>query len=122
MASNVAAGRREHREALVGLGAPAALTSLLQSGQLDLQQEAAYGIWNMVAHDRQLLLQASRDDRVMAAYVSLVRALSPPVVRCVSFGGRGSVQRGSVPSRGFVMWLVQGGVGCGRCLGCFTPT
>lgn len=86
VASNVAAGRREHREALVALGAPAALTSFLQSDQLDLQQEAAYGIWNIVAHDQDLLLQASRDDRVMAAYVSLVRAQSPPVVRCVLVG------------------------------------
>lgn len=83
MASNVAAGRPEHRQALVGHGAPAALTSLLQSDQLDLQQEAAHGIWNIVAHDQELLLQASRDDRVMGAYVALVRAQSPPVVRCV---------------------------------------
>lgn len=84
VASNVAAGRPEHRQALVGQGAPAALTSLLQSDQLDLQQEAAHGIWNIVAHDQELLLQASRDDRVMGAYVALVRAQSPPVVRCVA--------------------------------------
>ncbi|CAM9099094.1 unnamed protein product [Pylaiella littoralis] len=82
VASNVAAGRPEHRQALVGLGAPAALISLLQSDQLDLQQEAAHGIWNIVAHDQELLLQASRDDRVMGAYVALVRAQSPPIVRC----------------------------------------
>ena len=87
VASNVAAGPPEHRAALVGLGAPAALTSLLQSDMLDLQQEAAYGVWNIVAHDYELLLQASRDDRVMAAYVALVRAQSPPVVRCVVFCG-----------------------------------
>ncbi|CAM9499167.1 unnamed protein product, partial [Hapterophycus canaliculatus] len=83
VASNVAAGRREHREALVRQGSPAALTSLLRSDQLDLQQEAAHGIWNLVAHDQELLLQAARDDRVLGAYVALVRAQSAPVVRCV---------------------------------------
>eukprot|EP00752_Nemacystus_decipiens_P004524 g4131.t1 len=82
VASNVAAGRPEHRQALVEQGSPAALTSLLQSDQLDLQQEAAHGIWNIVAHDHELLLQAARDDRVLGAYVALVRAQSPPVVRC----------------------------------------
>ncbi|CAM9464922.1 unnamed protein product [Ectocarpus sp. 8 AP-2014] len=82
VASNVAAGRREHREALVAQGSPAALTLLLLSDQLDLQQEAAHGIWNIVAHDSELLLQAAKDDRVMGAYVALVRAQSPPVVRC----------------------------------------
>lgn len=81
MASNVAAGRPEHRQALVIQGSPAALTLLLQSDQLDLQQEAAHGIWNIVAHDQELLLQAARDDRVLGAYVALVRAQSPPVVR-----------------------------------------
>ncbi|CAM9559994.1 unnamed protein product [Ectocarpus sp. 6 AP-2014] len=82
VASNVAAGRREHREALVAQGSPAALTLLLLSDQLDLQQEAAHGIWNIVAHDSELLLQAAKDDRVMGAYVALVRAQSPTVVRC----------------------------------------
>ncbi|CAM9401466.1 unnamed protein product [Scytosiphon promiscuus] len=82
VASNVAAGRREHREALVRQGSPAALTSLLRSDQLDLQQEAAHGIWNLVAHDQELLLQAASDDRVLGAYVALVRAQSAPVVRC----------------------------------------
>ena len=81
MASNVAAGRPEHRQALVIQGSPAALTLLLQSDQLDLQQEAAHGIWNIVAHDQELLLQAARDDGVLGAYVALVRAQSPPVVR-----------------------------------------
>ncbi|CAM9535486.1 unnamed protein product [Ascophyllum nodosum] len=82
VASNVAAGRSEHRAALVELGTPAALTTLLLSDQLDLQQEAAYGIWNVISHDRDLLAQAAKDDKIVSAFAGLVRAQSPPVVRC----------------------------------------
>ena len=89
MASNVAAGRSEHRAALVELGTPAALTTLLLSDQLDLQQEAAYGIWNVISHDRDLLAQAAKDDKIVSAFAGLVRAQSPPVVRCETPGDRG---------------------------------
>lgn len=82
VASNVAAGRQEHRDALVAQGSLAALTSLLVSDQLDLQQEAAYGIWNIASHSQEILVQASKNEKVIGAFVALVRAQSAPVVRC----------------------------------------
>ncbi|CAN0271087.1 unnamed protein product, partial [Laminaria digitata] len=81
VASNVAAGRQEHRDALVAQGSLAALTSLLVSDQLDLQQEAAYGIWNIASHDEEILVQASKNEKVIGTFVALVRAQSAPVVR-----------------------------------------
>lgn len=81
VASNVAAGRQEHRDAFVAQGSPVALTALLVSDQLDLQQEAMYGVWNLVAHDQKLLVQAAKTTEVMNAYVALVRTQSPAVVR-----------------------------------------
>ena len=75
VASNVAAGRQEHRDALVAQGSLAALTSLLVSDQLDPQQEAAYGIWNIASHDQEILVQASKNEKVIGTFVALVLSL-----------------------------------------------
>lgn len=79
--SNVAAGRPEHCQALVAQGSTSSLLTLLVSDQLDLQQEAAHGIWNIVSCKHELLVQAAANDEVVKAFVNLLRSHSPPVVR-----------------------------------------
>lgn len=81
VASNVAAGRPEHRDALVAQGAGVTLTSLLVSGQLDMQREAAFAVWNLVSHNGERLSEAVNTPGVLDAFVGLISVPAPSVVR-----------------------------------------
>lgn len=81
MASNVAAGRPEHRDALVAQGSAATLTALLVSGQLDMQREAAFAVWNLVSHGRERLSEAVKTAGVLDAFIGLLSVPAPSVVR-----------------------------------------
>lgn len=61
-----------------------------------MQQEAAYGIWNLVSHDKKLLEQAVGDNKIVETYVALLRTQSPPAIRYVE--GKG--ERMNVRARG----------------------
>lgn len=81
VASNVAAGRPEHRDALVAQGSATTLTTLLVSGQLDMQREAAFAIWNLVSRGGERLAEAVKTPGVLDAFVGLLRVPAPSVVR-----------------------------------------
>ncbi|CAM9702104.1 unnamed protein product, partial [Sphacelaria rigidula] len=81
VASNVAAGRPEHCEALVAQGSAAALTALLVSGQLDMQREAAFAMWNLVSRGGTRLVEAVNTAGVLDAFVGLLSVPAPGVVR-----------------------------------------
>lgn len=81
VASNVAAGRPEHRDALVAQGAGVSLISLLLSGQLDIQREAAYAVWNLVSPGGERLSEAVNTPGVLDAFVGLISVPDAAVVR-----------------------------------------
>lgn len=89
VASNVAAGRPEHRDALIAQGSTSTLTALLVSGQLDMQREAAFAMWNLVSHGGERLSEAVQTPGVLDAFVGLLSVPAPCVVRYVEWSRPG---------------------------------
>ena len=80
--SNIAAGRPEHRQALVGAGFTPLLLHILQTAHFDIRKEAAFAIFHLLmdAQSRQAALSGP----VAVEYVGLLRAPDAQVPACLS--------------------------------------
>ena len=80
--SNIAAGRPEHRQALVGAGFAPLLLHILQTAHFDIRKEAAFAIFHLLMDPQSR--QAALSAPVAVEYVGLLRAPDAQVPPCLS--------------------------------------